>query len=120
MITTLHRKKLLPMLVMLLALAGMSFSMIGEVLSHGVVELTDAPYQEHDGHSHSHEMAEKSSDTHLHHDAGNHTHESLFHLAIRLISGRSMTVPQHIPFAGESPRRLRYRLERPPKAALTV
>jgi len=119
MITAIHRKKLLPLLVMLLALAGVSLSVIGEAASHGLVELADAP-PDHDDHPHSHDDTDAPSKTHLHHDAGNHTHESVFHLTIQLITGLSSSAPQHTPFAAESPRRFRYRLERPPKVPLIV
>ena len=40
MISALHQRKLLPTLVMLFALAGLSLSVIGESFSHGVANLT--------------------------------------------------------------------------------
>ena len=39
MISALHQRKLLPTLVMLFALAGLSLSVIGESFSHGVANL---------------------------------------------------------------------------------
>lgn len=117
MITAIHRKMLLPVLVMLLALAGMSLSVVGEASSHGVAELAGAASVEHDEHPHSHDDADEKSDDHAHHDTGNHSHESFDHPTIRPVSGARMSLRQLTPHAGDSPRRFRYRLERPPKAA---
>ncbi|HIK73166.1 MAG TPA: hypothetical protein EYG00_00450, partial [Alcanivorax sp.] len=39
MVSGLHQRKLLPTLLMLFALAGLSLSVIGESFSHGVAEL---------------------------------------------------------------------------------
>ncbi|QIB50031.1 MULTISPECIES: hypothetical protein [Pseudomonas] len=120
MITAIHRKKLLPILVMLFALAGMSLSVIGEASSHGIAELAETSVLDQDDHPHSHDDSDGKSDIHLHHDTGNHSHESVDHLTIRLLSDYSISLRQPIPFAGDSPRSFRYRLYRPPKAFLTV
>lgn len=122
-----HRRKLLPMLVMLFALTGLSLSMIGEAFSHGAVELaSDLESQHgvhsdnHGGHGHSHSFDDEEADAPSHHDAGNHTHETVDQLRIPDVSSISITLRQSAPFAGDSPRSLRYRLERPPKTLLSV
>jgi len=125
MTTTIHRKKLLPILVMLFALTGLSLSVVGEAFSHGLAELTDHWKQDlnghansQDGHGHTHDFDEEQETASLHHDAGNHTHETVDQLKAPFVS-RSLTVfRQPVPFAGGSPRSLRYRLERPPKASI--
>ncbi len=121
MISAHHRKMLLPMLLMLLALAGMSLSAVGEASSHGLAELAgEMAGGDHDhGHDHSqgHDEIDGKSDGHAHHDSSNHSHESLDHPTIRPVSGPRMSVRQLPILAGESPRRFRYRLERPPKAS---
>lgn len=118
--TAIHRKKLLPILAMLIAVAGMSISVIGEAFSHGVAELAETPAVDHDDQPHSHDDFDEKPERHLHHDSGNHTHESVDHLTIRLLSDYSTPFRQPIPFAGDSPRSISYRLDRPPKAPLTV
>jgi hypothetical protein len=111
---------LIPLLALLLALAGMSLSAVGEASSHGIAELSAFVSEGHDNHSHSHDNFDEKSDSHLHHDAGNHTHESADRLTTRLIPGYSILLRLPIPYAGDSPRRFRYRLERPPKTSLIV
>lgn len=117
MITAIHRSMFLPVLVMLLALAGMSLSVIGEASSHGVAELTGASSMGHDEHPHSHDDVDEKSDDHVHHDTGNHSHESVDYPTIRPVSGAWMSLRQATPYVGDSPRSFRYRLERPPKAS---
>ncbi len=120
MITAIHRQNLIPLLALLLALAGMTFSVIGEASSHGIAELSESVSVDQDDHSHSHDDFEEKSDSHLHHDAGNHTHESLDRLAIPLASRPLISFRQPTPYAGDSPRSVRYRLDRPPKVPLIV
>lgn len=110
---------------MLVALAGLSLSVIGESFSHGVVDLAgDRESQlsghpdSHHGHEHSHDFDEDAEMASLHHDAGNHTHETVDQLRVPLASQSLSVLRQPLPFAGDSPRSLRYRLERPPKASL--
>lgn len=117
MITTMHRKMLLPILVMLLSLSGMSLSVVGDASSHGLAELTGDSSGGHRDHSHSHDDLDDKSEEHVHHDSSNHSHESLDHPAIRPVSGHWMSVRQPPSHAGDSPRSFRYRLERPPKAS---
>ncbi|WP_341581619.1 hypothetical protein [Marinobacter metalliresistant] len=124
MISAIHQRKLLPTLVMLFALAGLSLSVIGEVFSHGVAELASdwesrlsGHSDSHGGHGHSHDFDEEP-EVSLHHDAGNHTHETVDQLRVPLVSQSLTVLRQQVPFAGDSPRSLRYRLERPPKALL--
>lgn len=116
MISAFHHKLLLPMLVVLLALSGMSLSVVGEASSHGLAELVGEMSGGHNDHTHSHDEPDEKSDEHVHHDSSNHSHESLDHPTIRPVSGPLMSVRQLPLLAGESPRRFRYRLERPPKA----
>lgn len=116
MITAVHRTRLLTIIVMLFSLAGMSLSAIGEASSHGIAELTGAPDTDHGDHTHSRGEDERP-DSHLHHDSGNHTHESADQFAINLMSEQDTSFRQAIPFAGESPRSVRYRLDRPPKTS---
>ena len=120
MIAAIHHKKLIPLLIMLFALAGMTLSVIGEALSHGATELTMSVSVDHDDHSHSHNDFDEKSEPHLHHDSGNHSHESVDHLTIRLISDHSISFQQLVPYAGNSPRSFHYQLDRPPKAAQIV
>jgi hypothetical protein len=124
MISAIYPRKLLPMLVMLFALAGLSLSVVGESFSHGVAELAgdhesglNGHSDSHDGHGHSHDLDEEA-ETSLHHDAGNHTHETVDQLRVPTVSRVLSILRQPAPFAGESPRSLRYRLERPPKTLL--
>jgi len=126
MISAIHQRKLLPTLVMLFALAGLSLSVIGESFSHGVAELAkdwesvsgDHPAS-YSGHGHTHDFGEElETSTSPHHDAGNHTHETVDQLRIPSVSQSPTVLRQPVPFAGGSPRSLRYRLERPPKASL--
>jgi len=120
MITATYQKKLIPFLALLFALAGMTFSVIGEASSHGVAELSGFVSADQNDHSHNHNDLDEKSDIHQHHDAGNHSHESVDHPAIRSISDCSISLRQPIPCAGDSPRSFRYRLDRPPKASLIV
>lgn len=127
MISASQRGKLLPTLVMLFALAGLSLSLIGEAFSHGVVELAsdpESPLSAHSdnngGHGHSHDFDDEEPDSPLHHDAGNHTHETVDQLRIPAAFAISITLRQSVTFAGDSPRSLRYRLERPPKPLLSA
>ena len=120
MVAPTHRRKLIPLLALLLALVGMTFSVVGKASSHGVAELSVFVSEAHDNHSHSHDDFDEKSDSHLHHDAGNHSHESADRLTTRLIPGYSISLRLPIPFAGDSPRSFRYRLERPPKSSLIV
>lgn len=102
---------------MLLALAGMSLSAVGEASSHGIAELTEATGLDHGDHSHG---SDERLDSHLHHDSGNHTHESADQLSIALVPQNDTSFRQGIPFAGKSPHSFRYRLDRPPKQSLSV
>ena len=129
MITGIHPRKLFPLLVMLLALAGMTLSVIGEAFSHGVADLSAIPAVDHYDHLHNDEFhghdahshdADENQNASLHHDSGNHTHESVDRLTIPLASRPLMSFRQTTPYAGDSPRNFRYRLERPPKAFLIV
>ncbi len=120
MVTATHRKKLIPFLALLLALAGMTLSAVGEASSHGVAELSAFVSEGHDNQSHSHDDFDEKSDSHPHHDAGNHSHESADRLTTRLIPGYSISLRLPIPCAGDSPRSFRNRLERPPKTSLIV
>ncbi|WP_417516172.1 hypothetical protein [Marinobacter sp.] len=120
MITAIYHKKLIPFLALLFALAGMTFSVIGETSSHGVAELSGFVSADQNDHSHNHNDLDDKSDIHQHHDAGNHSHETVDHPAIRSISDCSISLRQPIPCAGDSPRSFRYRLDRPPKASLIV
>jgi len=104
MVTATHRKKLIPLFALLLALAGMSLSAVGEASSHGIAELSAFVSEGHDNHSHSHDDFDEKSDSHLHHDAGNHSHESADRLTTRLIPGYSISLRLPIPYAGDSPR----------------
>ncbi|AZR39747.1 MULTISPECIES: hypothetical protein [Marinobacter] len=123
MISAIHQRKLLPTLVMLFALAGLSLSVIGESFSHGVAELAGDWESLHDGHpgnGHTHDFDEEPEAASLHHDAGNHTHETVDQLRVPFVSQSLTVLRQPVPFAGGSPRSLRYRLERPPKALLSA
>ena len=120
MVAATHRRKLIPLLALLLALTGMTLSVIGEASSHGVAELSALVSESHDNHSHSHDDFDEKSDSHLHHDASNHSHESADRLTTRLIPGYSISLQLPIPYAGDSPRSFRNRLERPPKNFLIV
>ena len=124
MITAIHRKKLIPIFVIMFALAGMTFSIVGETSSHGIAELTESSATYQDEHPHSHDFDSSDTDEkpqlHLHHDSGNHTHESPGELTIHLASDQEISLRRPIPFAGGSPRSFRYRLDRPPKASLTI
>lgn len=124
MITAIHRKKLIPLLAMLLALAGLTLSVIGEASSHGIAELAESAAVELHDHQHSHDShshdGDEESDIHLHHDSGNHTHESVDQLTIHLITDHVISHRQPVPFAGNSPHSFRYRLDRPPKASLIL
>jgi hypothetical protein len=127
MISAIHQRKLLPTLVMLFALAGLSLSVIGESFSHGVAELAgdweslhDGHPGSHGGHGHTHDFDEEPEAASLHHDAGNHTHETVDQLRVPFVSQSLTVLRQPVPFAGGSPRSLRYRLERPPKALLSA
>ncbi|MFO8142289.1 MAG: hypothetical protein R6T87_10485 [Marinobacter sp.] len=124
MITAIHRKKLIPLFVMLFALAGMTFSVVGETSSHGVAELTASLAVDQDVHPHSHDFDSGDTDEkrqlHLHHDSGNHTHESADQCTTHLVCDPELSLRRPIPFAGGSPHSFRYRLDRPPKVALTV
>ena len=124
MITAIHRKKLIPLFIMLLALAGMTFSVVGETSSPGIAELTEFSAADQNAHPHSHDFDSRDTDEklqlHLHHDSGNHTHESAGQLTIHLVSDQEISLRRPTPFAGGSPRSFRYRLDRPPKAPLTA
>lgn len=120
MVTATHRQNLIPLLALLLALTGMTLSVIGEASSHGVAELSALVSESHDNHSHSHDDFDEKSDGHLHHDASNHSHESADRLTTRLVPGYSISLRLPIPYAGDSPRSFRNRLERPPKTTLIV
>nr|MCS5575175.1 hypothetical protein [Pseudomonadales bacterium] len=63
MISAIHPRKLLPTLVILLALAGLSLSVIGESFSHGVANLagdweskSDGYPGSHGAHGHTHDF----------------------------------------------------------------
>jgi len=125
MISAIHQRKLLPTLVMLFALTGMSLSVIGESFSHGVANLAgdwesqfDCHPGSHGGLGHTHDFDEEPETASLHHDAGNHTHETVDQLRVPFVSQSLTVFRQPVPFAGGSPRSLRYRLERPPKASI--
>ncbi|WP_227499681.1 hypothetical protein ABWH88_09410 [Marinobacter adhaerens] len=111
---------------MLFALAGLSMSVIGESFSHGVAELagdwesqSDGQTDSHGAHGHTHDFDEEPETSSVHHDAGNHTHETMDHLRVPFVSQSLTVLRQPVPFAGGSPRSLRYRLERPPKVLLS-
>ncbi|MDX5385741.1 MAG: hypothetical protein LPK24_04325 [Marinobacter sp.] len=113
------------MLVMLFALAGLSLSVIGESFSHGVANLAGDWESQPDGHpgsygahGHTHDFDEEPETSSVHHDAGNHTHETVDQLRVPFVSQSLTVLRQPVPFAGGSPRSLRYRLERPPKASI--
>ena len=127
MISAIHQRKLLPTLVMLLALAGLSLSVIGESFSHGVANLagewesqSDGHPANHGAHGHTHDFDKEPETSSMHHDAGNHTHETVDHLRVPFVSQSLTVLRQPVPFVGGSPRSLRYRLERPPKALLSA
>ncbi|WP_092002064.1 hypothetical protein [Marinobacter pelagius] len=119
MITAIHRKKGIPVIVMLIALIGMTFSVMGETSSHGVSKLTEADVLPSGDHSHSHDYHSYSlqdqQDHHSHHDSGNHSHESADRLTMPVFFNLSLSLRRPVPFAGEDPRSFRYRLDRPPK-----
>lgn len=126
MILAIHQRQLLPTLLMLFVLAGLSLSVVGEAFSHGVAELAgdwesrvSGHSDSHDGHGRSHD-SDDGPDSALHHDAGNHTHETVDQLTVPLVTQSFSTLRQPLPFAGDSPRSVRYRLERPPKAFLSA
>jgi hypothetical protein len=118
MVAATHRKKSIPLLALLFALAGMTLSVVGEASSHGLAELSALVSEVHDNQSHNHGDFDEKSDNHLHHDASNHSHESADRLTAQLISGYSISLRLRAPYAGDSPRSFRYRLERPPKTSL--
>ena len=125
MISAINQRKLLPTLVMLFALAGLSLSVIGESFSHGVANLagewesqSDGHPANHGAHGHTHNFDEEPETSSVHHDAGNHTHETVDQLRVPFVSQSLTVLRQPVPFAGGSPRSLRYRLERPPKASI--
>jgi hypothetical protein len=99
MITAIHRQNLIPLLALLLALAGMTFSVIGEASSHGIAELNEsvAVTVDQDNHSHNHDDFDEKSDSHPHHDAGNHSHESADRLTSRFITGYSISLRLLMP-----------------------
>ena len=119
MITAVHRKKGFPVIVMLIALIGMTFSVMGEMSSHGVAELTETSILNEGDHSHSHDHQinglQDQQDRHPHHDSGNHSHESADRLSMPVFSNLTPSLRRPVPFAGEDPRSFRYRLDRPPK-----
>lgn len=124
MVTVIHRKKLLPTVVMLLALIGMSLSLIGEAFSHGATVLpgTAKPGQFGDSHNHvgySHGVDE-TSEVSRPHDPGNHTHETVDQLAPPPLPQGVIGNPPPITLSVGCPRSFHYRLERPPKPRLTV
>ncbi len=124
MIAAAYHRKLVPLLIMLVAMSGMTFSAIGEASSHGIAELTGSAVVDHQDHSHSHDPhehgADEKSDPHMHHDSGNHTHDTADRLTIHHPCHHELSLRQSIPFAGDSPHSFRYRLDRPPKASLIV
>ncbi|WP_227519276.1 hypothetical protein [Marinobacter sp. es.042] len=104
---------------MLIALIGLTFSVMGETLSHGVPELTEANILHEGAHGHSHDhhsqSAQDHQDRHSHHDSGNHSHESADRLKMPVFSNLTPSLRRPVPFAKENPRSFRYRLDRPPK-----
>ncbi len=114
MIESARRRKIVPLLIMLVALTGLSFSLFGEAASHGVAELPSNQVADHGDHSHDHE-SDDESDHHQHHDSGNHTHETVDRLMLHWNTDPLISFRQTAPYAGESPRSFRYRLDRPPK-----
>lgn len=127
MISAIHQRKLLPTLVILFVLVGLSLSVIGESFSHGVANLAgdwksqfDGQPGSHGAHGHTHGFDEEPETSSVHHDAGNHTHETVDHLRVPFVSQSLTVLRQPVPFAGGSPRSLLYRLERPPKALLSA
>jgi len=120
MISAIHRKKMIAPVVLLIALVGMTLSFVGETSSHGLAELSESILLDHSDHSHSHDDFDKNAGNHPHHDAGNHSHETEGQQKLRLIGNYSISLRQLIPYAGDSPRSFRYRLDRPPKASLIV
>ena len=119
MITAINRKKRIPIIVMLIALIGLTFSLMGETLSHGVPELTEAKPLNGGEHSHGHDHhshdVQDQQDRHSHHDSGNHSHASADRLKMPVFSNLTPSLRRPVPFAGENPRSFRYRLDRPPK-----
>jgi len=97
MITAIHQQNLIPLLALLLALAGMTLSVVGEASSHGVAELSTFVSEGHDNHSHNHDDFDEKSDSHPHHDAGNHSHESADRLTSRFITGYSISLRLLMP-----------------------
>mgnify|MGYP000306644859 CR=1 FL=1 len=124
MITAIHRTKVFSLIVMLVALTGMTLSVVGEAASHGIAELTEMPAMDHTDHPHSHDHhshdPDEKSDIPLHHDSGNHSHESVDQFTIRLVSSHILAFRIPVPFAGDPPRSFRYRLERPPRTLRTA
>jgi hypothetical protein len=120
MVTATHRKNLIPLLALLLALVGMTLSVVGGVSSHGVAELSAFVSEGHDGQSHNHDDVDETSNSHPHHDASNHSHESADRLTTRILTGYSISLRLPISYAGDSPRTFRFRLDRPPKTSLVV
>lgn len=124
MITAIHRKKEVSVIVMLIALIGMTFSVMGETSSHGVSKLTEADLLHADDHSHSHDdhsySQQDQQDRHSHHDSGNHSHESADRLTMQLFANLTPSLRRPVPFAGEDPRSFRYRLDRPPKSCVVA
>lgn len=122
MISVIRQRKLLPMLVMLFALAGLSLSVVSESFSHVTVgptgEWESVSDNSHMSHEHHHDFGEAVDEPIQHHDAGNHTHETVDHLKVPIVFQRPIKLRQPFPFAGGSPRTIRYRLERPPKDVL--
>lgn len=116
-IAVFHHRLRLAALVVLLALAGMLLSAVGEASSHGVAEMAVDPSMVHDEQPHGHEAVDGKSASHVHHDGNNHSHESLDHPIIRFVSGMWMSQRHSSQFAKDFPRSFRYRLERPPKVA---
>ncbi|PPI84415.1 hypothetical protein KEHDKFFH_09040 [Marinobacter maroccanus] len=119
MITAINRKKGFPVIVMLIALIGMTFSVVGETSSHGVPEVTEANALNQGDHSHGHDHhshgVQDQQDRHSHHDSGNHSHESADRLKMPVFSNLTPSLRRPVPYAGEDPRSFRYRLDRPPK-----
>jgi hypothetical protein len=91
-----HYKILLAILIMLLTLTGIPA--VSEASSHGLAELTG-----------------DTSEEHTHHDASNHSHESVDCQVIQHIVDRILLAHQTTSSASDSPRSVRYRIDRPPK-----
>ena len=115
------RHKHLSLLIVAIAILGITFSTIGEMFSHGSSELSE-PFSLHDDQvhfhdGHTHDFEDDPDLSYSHHDPSNHTHETPYQISIPLLMDEISTNRMAIPFSGASPEQPSYRLERPPKPA---